>query len=60
MKIYSYLQWFCVANGIFALEANIVYIGALVKKLRNCLRIVTGNLIDRNSVDKEVGYVDVL
>ena len=59
-QICSYVKWFCVANGIVALAENIVYICALVKKFRYCPKSVPGDLIDRNFVNKEVGYLCVL
>ena len=51
---------FCVENGIFELAAKGVYAGALVKKHRYWPQIVPADIVDRHSVDKVIGDVDIL
>ena len=53
-------MFFCVANGIIALSTRGVYAGALVKKRWYWTKSVSGDLIDWNFADKEVGVVDML
>ena len=51
---------FIVAKGITQIKAKDVYAGALIKKLRYCLKGVPGDLIDNHFEDKEVGDVGML
>ena len=43
---------FCVANGIVALAAKVVYVDDLIKKCRFWTKSVPGYLIPRNFADK--------
>ena len=43
---------FCVANGIVALAAKVVYVDDLIKKCRFLTKSVPGYLIPRNFSDK--------
>ena len=51
---------FFVSNGIVALVAKGVYVGALIKKRRYWPKSVAGDLIEQNFAYKEVGGVDML
>ena len=51
---------FCVANGIVALTAKLVYSGALVKNHRYGPKIVPGYIIGHNFSYNEVGDLDIL
>ena len=51
---------FCVVNGIVALATKGLYVGALIKKSRYCMKIIIGDLINSNFADREVEYVDML
>ena len=50
---------FCVANGIVAIVAKGVHVGALVNKRRYWPKIIPGDIIDRYFSTKEVGGVDM-
>ena len=51
---------FCDANGIVELSPKEMYVDALIKKRRNWLKSVPGDIIDRNFVDKDMGYLEIL
>ena len=51
---------FCVTNWIVALAAKGVYADVLVKKRRYWLKSVPRDLVDRDFLDKQVGFVGML